>query len=669
MINLSNLSISKKMALLSGVALSALILTGIISFRIITVLSDHIDDLGGVQVTAMHDAMQADMMHDGLRAVVFRSIIAAETNDAQAKKECEEELKEFTASFNESIDNLNKLPLDAKTKKAVTEVYPRLKAYIEESEKITKLSLSGQNKEALAELAAFQVIFKELETAMEEMGTLIEETSQNSAKSAIAVASMAKYTVIAVCIVSFAVALALSIFLANTIISRLKILSEIVASLSARSIEEKLDCNAKDEIGIVSRAFRDAYKYLENIADAAEGLGRGKFDVRLTPRSEDDKLSRNFMVVTDTLKEMIKETVELTKGALAGDLSCRGKAEKFDGGYRELIENINNTLDSIEEPINEASKVLEKMANKDLTAKMEGAYKGDFAKIKISVNQAAANLDEGFRHVANSAKQVANAAEQISQGSQTLAQGASEQASSLEEVAANLQDISSRTRQNATNSKEARAISSNTLDSTEKGMDAMKRLNAAVEKIKNSSDSTAKIVKTIEEIAFQTNLLALNAAVEAARAGDSGKGFAVVAEEVRNLAMRSAEAARNSAAMIGEAVANTTEGVKLNSEVFQSLEQINSQVEKVNSVITEIASATELQSEGIEQINAGVEQMNLVTQQIAANSEESASSAEELSGQSQEMLGLISKYKLDFSEDDFSVRKFNSNNSVSKFIN
>ncbi|HQU85483.1 MAG TPA: methyl-accepting chemotaxis protein [Pyrinomonadaceae bacterium] len=646
MINLSNISISKKMALLSGVSLAALVLTGILSFRIITVLSDHIDDLGTVQVTAMHEAMQADMMHDGLRAVVFRSIVAAETKDESAKQDCVGELKEFSDSFNKAIDNLDTLALDKETKTAVEEVYPELKKYIAESEKITNLAVSGQQDKALAEIGEFQKTFKDLEGKMEKMGDLIQENSKKSSESAISVALTAKYTVIAVCLVSFVVALAFSIFLANSIILRLRTLADIVARLSAKNIEEKLDCNAKDEIGIVARAFRDAYKYLENIADAAEGLSRGKFDVRLEPRSEDDKLSHNFMHVTETLQEMIGETVQLTKGALAGDLSCRGHAEKFEGGYRELIENINHTLDSIEKPVNEAGEVLERVANKDLTAEMKGEYKGDFAKIKISVNQAAANLEEGFRYVALSAKQVADAAEQISQGSQSLAQGASEQASSLEEVSANLHDISARTRQNAVNSKEARAISSHTLTSAGHGMDAMKRLNRAVEKIKDSSDSTAKIVKTIEEIAFQTNLLALNAAVEAARAGDAGRGFAVVAEEVRNLAMRSAEAARSSSTMISEAVANTTEGVMLNAEVFKSLEEINSQVEKVNVVVEEIASATEMQTEGIEQINAAVDQMNLVTQQIAANSEESASSSEELSGQSQEMLGLIGNYKL-----------------------
>jgi methyl-accepting chemotaxis protein len=174
----------------------------------------------------------------------------------------------------------------------------------------------------------------------------------------------------------------------------------------------------------------------------------------------------------------------------------------------------------------------------------------------------------------------------------------------------------------------------------------MQRLSEAMEKIKASSDSTAKIVKTIDEIAFQTNLLALNAAVEAARAGDAGKGFAVVAEEVRNLAMRSAEAAKNTANMIEESVRNAEGGVALNLEVLAKLQEINGQANKVGEMMAQISSGSEQQQSGIDQITTAMEQMNQLTQQNAASSEESASAAEELSGQAEELRTMVAQFKL-----------------------
>jgi methyl-accepting chemotaxis protein len=174
----------------------------------------------------------------------------------------------------------------------------------------------------------------------------------------------------------------------------------------------------------------------------------------------------------------------------------------------------------------------------------------------------------------------------------------------------------------------------------------MERMSSTINKIKASSDETAKIVKTIDEIAFQTNLLALNAAVEAARAGDAGKGFAVVAEEVRNLAQRSATAAKNTADLIDESVKNAQGGVEISMEVARILNEIVDGSSKVSDVIAEIAAASDEQSKGIEQVNTAVAQMNTVTQQNAANSEESAAAAEELRGQAEELASMVATFSL-----------------------
>ncbi|MFW5840795.1 MAG: HAMP domain-containing methyl-accepting chemotaxis protein [Planctomycetota bacterium] len=247
--------------------------------------------------------------------------------------------------------------------------------------------------------------------------------------------------------------------------------------------------------------------------------------------------------------------------------------------------------------------------------------------------------------LASGSEQTASASQQVASSSQSLAEGASEQAAAIEETTASVEEMSSMTRQNASNATEANSLAEAANKEAQNGASAMKRMSKAIDDIKTSSDETAKIVKTIDEIAFQTNLLALNAAVEAARAGEAGKGFAVVAEEVRNLAQRSAEAAKNTAEMIETAVTNAEGGVEISREVGQSLEKIAEGSEKVNGLVAEIAAACNEQSQGIEQINQAVTQMDSATQQAAANAEESASASEELSAQAEQLNGMVDELR------------------------
>ncbi|MDX2109506.1 MAG: methyl-accepting chemotaxis protein [Verrucomicrobiota bacterium] len=243
------------------------------------------------------------------------------------------------------------------------------------------------------------------------------------------------------------------------------------------------------------------------------------------------------------------------------------------------------------------------------------------------LNIASASLNEG-------ANQVAAAAGQVSASSQSLAEGASEQAASLEETSSSLEEMSSMTKRNAENAQQAKELSGKTRSVADVGAEDMHSMNEAMTAIKSSSADIAKIIKTIDEIAFQTNILALNAAVEAARAGEAGAGFAVVAEEVRNLAQRSAQAAKETAAKIEDAINKTEQGVRVSTKVTQGLQEIIANVRSVDELIAEVAHASSEQSQGIDGVNSAIRQMDQVTQSNAANAEESASSAEELNAQS-----------------------------------
>ncbi|MDB6053361.1 MAG: methyl-accepting chemotaxis protein, partial [Verrucomicrobiales bacterium] len=249
------------------------------------------------------------------------------------------------------------------------------------------------------------------------------------------------------------------------------------------------------------------------------------------------------------------------------------------------------------------------------------------SRILTSVSSA---LDEG-------SVQIASSAHQVSSASQTLAEGASEQAASLEETSSALEEMASMTSRNSENAQKATDLTRQTRAAADKGATEMQTMCAAMDAIKASSNDIAKIIKTIDEIAFQTNILALNAAIEAARAGEAGMGFAVVADEVRNLAQRSAQAAKETASKIEGSITKTGQGVEISSRVTEALNDIVTRVRQVDELVSEVASASREQTQGIVQINMAVSQMDKVTQNNAANAEESASAAEELNAQAATM--------------------------------
>jgi methyl-accepting chemotaxis protein len=250
------------------------------------------------------------------------------------------------------------------------------------------------------------------------------------------------------------------------------------------------------------------------------------------------------------------------------------------------------------------------------------------------VNRIVHGMNEG-------ASQVASASGEVSSAGQVLAQLATEQAASLEETSSSMEEMASMTRQNADNAAQADSFMQEAAKVVAQANTSMKKLRQAMDKINTASDETAKIIKTIDEIAFQTNLLALNAAVEAARAGEAGAGFAVVADEVRNLAMRAAEAAKNTQALIETNITDIKEGSQLVMDTDERFSQVQESSGKVTELVAEIAEASKEQANGIDQINSATTEMDKVTQQMAATAEESAASSEELSAMSATMHGMV----------------------------
>jgi methyl-accepting chemotaxis protein len=392
-------------------------------------------------------------------------------------------------------------------------------------------------------------------------------------------------------------------------------------------------------------------------ADYIDKISKGNIppEITISYNGDFNTLKNNINCCVTAVNSLVADADLLVQSAIEGKLSTRADVTRHEGDFRKIVDGVNRTLDAVIMPVMETAEALETLARYDLRVRVTGDYQGDHARIKDALNATAGALQDALTQVADSVEQVTEASQQIAGSSQAVSQGASEQASSLEETSSSLEEMAGMTKQNADNTFQARALSQTTKAAAEKGGLAMARMTDAMEKIRAASEGTAEIIKDINDIAFQTNLLALNAAVEAARAGDAGRGFAVVAEEVRNLALRSKEAAKKTEKLIKVAVGHSENGRTITNEVANSLTEIVTAAAKVNDIVGEIAVASQEQSRGIEQVNIAVAEMDKVVQTAASNAEESSSAAEELASQSEELSSLVARFEL--ARDDRRYRR------------
>ncbi len=435
------------------------------------------------------------------------------------------------------------------------------------------------------------------------------------------------------------------ILISINIDGRLQRVRNCLGKLAVGNIDITIHEESMDEMCGLAESFQEVLDYQKDLARSLAQFARGNTGLEIVERCDRDSMNQLLQLYINNTRMFEQEVARVSESMRRGQLRERCN-DTSAGAFAGIRENINRILKTLVRQPGQAIQTLNQVMAGDLTSRLEDDSPGDHEVFRDALNATLETLDDSLNRVKTAAEQVSLASRQINAGSQTLSQGASQQAVSIEEVTSSLQEVAAMTKQNAENASEAHNLSKIAESTTAAGVESMMRLSEAIDRIKTSSDSTAKIIKTIDEIAFQTNLLALNAAVEAARAGDAGKGFAVVAEEVRNLAMRSAEAAKNTASLIEESLKNSQSGVVLNQEVLKKLDEINGKVSKVGSVMENIAEASEQQSRAVDQVNNIITQMNSVTQQVAANAEESASGANELNRQAMELNSLVATFNL-----------------------
>ncbi|MCF6282933.1 MAG: methyl-accepting chemotaxis protein [Candidatus Polarisedimenticolaceae bacterium] len=341
-----------------------------------------------------------------------------------------------------------------------------------------------------------------------------------------------------------------------------------------------------------------------------------------------------------------REIDNIVESASAGDLTRRIELVGKEGFFKDLGVSINSLIDVVESVFADIGQVMSYMAKGDLTKPIEKEYEGTFDAVKNDINNTLINLEEIVGKMRESADLMSTSSEEIVSGNTNLSNRTEQQASALQETASSMEELTSTVKNNAGNAQQANQLAVNARQEAERGGEVVGNAVIAMEDINKASGKIAEIIGVIDEIAFQTNLLALNASVEAARAGEQGRGFAVVATEVRNLAGRSATAAKEIKGLIQDSVEKVRVGAELVNESGNTLDEIVNGVKKVGDIISEIAAASQEQSSGIDQVNNAVTSMDEMTQQNAALAEETSAASSAMNDNAKEMGELMSFFSL-----------------------
>lgn len=402
----------------------------------------------------------------------------------------------------------------------------------------------------------------------------------------------------------------------------------------------------------ISESVNSCIAAIKNLVDDVSMIAQAGIDGRLETRANASRHQGDFAKIVngvnstmDAVVSPVKETSAILKELAQGNLNT-AMVGNYNGDYTLIKDDMNLTITFLKRYVDEITQTLEQLGQGNLDQQITSEYLGDFDAIKTALNGITTTLSNTMSDIDIAAEQVEIGAQQISDGGQALSQGTTEQASSIQELTASIEEVAGETKKNALHADEANELAMKVRSNAKVGNEQMNAMVSAMIDINESSKSISKIIKVIDDIAFQTNILSLNAAVEAARAGQHGKGFAVVAEEVRALAARSAEAAKETTNLIESSIKSVETGTQIASQTEASLKEILSEIGKVTGLVGNIAQASNEQAIEIAQITQGIEQVSQVVQTNSATAEESAAASEELSGQAEILKQMVGTFKL-----------------------
>ena len=670
-------------ALLSGVV-------GFISVKNLKEMEASEKEMYQKVTVAIADLQEVSMSYQRMR-VNTRDVILAD--DPQAIADKKERVYMWKDRMEKALPKFEKTIVKDDMRQLYNEFLEVNTEYQKYLEQFIGAALENKDDEALAIMSsegAYNTANKQQEL-LDKMVQLKVTAAESQAKTNEANAAKAINTMVTLVVVAVIIAIVVGILIARGIANPVQKLTEASSKLAKVDIDVDIEDNSKDEVGMLSRAFKDMVANIKENSLVAERMAQGDLSMRVVEKSERDILSKNLNLLSDNIKALVDDAKMLAKAGVEGRLSTRAEAAKHSGEFRAIVDGVNETLDAVIKPVEEAAAVLNEMSKGNLNVEVRGNYKGDheliktslnttietlsgylgelnyilgemangnlnvsttmdyrgdFIALKNSLNNIVSSFNDILKEMNSAAEEVASGARQVSDSSQALSEGSTEQASAVEELTASMTQIAAQTKQNAVNANQANELAVNAKENAETGNSQMKEMLQSMEEINESSSNISKIIKVIDEIAFQTNILALNAAVEAARAGQHGKGFAVVAEEVRNLAARSSNAAKETTVLIEGSIKKVEDGTKIANETAEALVKIVDGIEQTANLVADIAAASNEQATAIAQVNTGISQVSDVTQNNSATAEESAAASQQLSSQAELLQDMVGKFKL-----------------------
>lgn len=491
--------------------------------------------------------------------------------------------------------------------------------------------------------------------------------------------SLAQTSIIILFISLIALLIAISL-LANSISKPLINFANGISKISELgSSDFNIEVKSQDEIGELSKSFKDMLLRIKSKELAAEQISQGNLNINVDIISDQDTLGRSMQRMKDRISSLIHEIEIIADASQQGNLSLRIDSSKYQGEYKKILDGINKTIDTLLQPVNEATITLEKVAARDLTVRMSGDYKGDNDKLKRFLNSAITNLEIALQQVSNTVESHSEAAFQISQLTEDIAINIEKQTFQTTEVSTSVEEMTSTILETSKNAH----IMAETADQSKKSalqggdvvtqtINGMKNIALKVNKsaevvqaLGKSSEEIGEIIAVIDDIADQTNLLALNAAIEAARAGEQGRGFAVVADEVRKLAERTTKATKEIADMIKKIQSDTIDAVKAMEEGQEEVTIGINLADKAGKALKEIVDISIEVTERVVQIATANEEQSSVSEQISHNIE----TINSLSQQTASGMQLISQHVEDFKDLTAHLKKLNSNFKISNNTN